>query len=146
MINFEVNQQAGKKVSSAQWKKWFTAISKTLKIKGTKDVSVAIVGDAEMKKMNKYFRGQNKVTDVLSFGEADAKIKDMSKKYLGEIVICYPQAVKQAKKLKHSTEKEIEVLLVHGFLHLLGYDHHASRDEKEMKVLESRILGNRGLI
>jgi probable rRNA maturation factor len=61
-------------------------------------------------------------------------------KHLGEVVISYPQALKQAREAKHPVKKEVAVLLIHGILHLLGYDHEKSRDEKRMKPRETAIL------
>ncbi|TSC96374.1 MAG: putative rRNA maturation factor, partial [Parcubacteria group bacterium Athens1014_10] len=57
-----------------------------------------------------------------------------------EIIICYPQAKRQAKEKKHSIKKEIEILLIHGLLHLLGYDHQKEKDALKMERLEKRLL------
>lgn len=78
------------------------------------------------------------MTDVLSFhlGEKDT---------LGEILICYPQAKRQAKQLGHSTRAELIFLLVHGLLHLSGFDHETPRDAKRMFPLQSRILVSLGI-
>ena len=122
------------------------------------EISLAIVGDGRIRKLNKIYRGKNKVTDVLSFGDksvmlylnkAFPKIKkgevfievpDGTNR-LGEIVICYPRAKKQAKSLNHSLEKELTILLIHGILHLLGYEHEKGEvEEKKMKVMERKIF------
>lgn len=127
---------------------------KTLKVAGIKkesEISLAIVGDGRIRKLNKIYRGKNRVTDVLSFSDKTvmpylAKAFPKMKKgqefieapdginRLGEIIICYPRAKKQAKRIGHSLEKELTILLIHGILHLLGYEH------EEMKVIEEKIL------
>ena len=61
--------------------------------------------------------------------------------HLGEIVISYPQAVRQAKRKKHDIERELMILLIHGVLHLLGYDHEQSVEEQHMRAKEDEILG-----
>ena len=133
---------------------------KTAGIKDRAEISLAIVGDGRMRKLNKMYRGKNRVTDVLSFdnrsvipylNKAFPRLKRATGekfieppsgiKRLGEIIICYPQAKKQAKRLKHSLEKELTVLLIHGILHLLGYDHEKSESEaSKMEEMEKKIL------
>lgn len=91
-------------------------------------LSVAFVGDREMRRLNLEWRGKNKVTDVLSFED------------VGEVLVCYPQARRQAKERRHSTRDEIVFLLVHGILHTFGFDHVRSTDAKQMFVLQTKIL------
>ena len=141
MISFEINQQSGKNISEKLLQKWLKKIENVLKIKKNTDISIGIVGDGAIKKLNKDYRSKDKVTDVLSFSENDSKVKTpMINNYLGEIIICYPQAVRQAKKIGHPVNKEIELLLIHGFLHLLGHDHEKTKETKIMRDLEQRIL------
>ena len=81
-----------------------------------KDLTLLLVDQTEIKKLNKLFRGKNKPTDVLSFSPS-------SKDLFGEIAICMPIAKKQSATNKHSIINEITYLLLHGILHCLGYDH-----------------------
>jgi probable rRNA maturation factor len=118
------------------------AFSRFLKIaKLSRDcrVSVALVSSSEIKKLNKLYRGQNLPTDVLSFSNLDCQ-KFPNDFDLGEVIICYPVAVKQAKAKRHSISREIEILLVHGLVHLLGYDHETEHDAAVMQELEKKIL------
>lgn len=140
MISFDVNQRAGKKIAGKLWRKWLKNIEKTLKIKKKTEISIAVVGDKEIKRLNRIYRGKNQATDVLSFGATGSSAEFPANNYLGEIVICYPQSAKQAKKIGHSANQEIELLLAHGFLHLLGYDHEKPAEAKKMRELERRIL------
>lgn len=117
------------------WLDDFTkVVSKKFKIK--KEISIAILSPLEIKKLNKIYRHKNKVTDVLSFNLDDEKI-------LGEIVICLEQAKKQAKEKKISLQAELKLLVVHGTLHLLGYDHEVSEVEAERQEKEEKLLLNK---
>jgi len=98
-------------------------------------VSVVIVGDMAMKKLNHQYRGKNKPTDVLSFSEADSKFPDSD--FIGELVIDLSQIKRQAKTFKHSVSFELAFIVIHGALHLVGYE-----DETEAGVLEMDRLGN----
>ncbi len=148
--------------------KFFQKIAEVvLKVAGVKEdveISLAIVGDGRIRRLNKMYRGSNRVTDVLAFGDKTVlpylakafprlkKGKDPLAggkfieapdgiKRLGEVIICYPRAKKQAKRLGHSLEKELTILLIHGILHLLGYDHEQGGEEAEkMKKMEEKIL------
>ncbi|MBU1146086.1 rRNA maturation RNase YbeY [Patescibacteria group bacterium] len=139
MIKIEINQQVGKKISE----RWLNKIVKgTLGAVGVNNagVSIAIVGDQEMKKLNKEWRGKNCVTDVLSF---DYKFQVPSSKFQvdGEIIISYPRAARQAKERKASTAEEIKMLLIHGALHLAGYDHEKNlRQAREMEKLQNKMV------
>lgn len=113
----EINNLTKIKVPISRIKKFTQQILKILKIKKT--ISLAFVSSAEIKKLNKIYLRKNEVTDVLSFaGEKES---------LGEIVISLPQAKKQAKRARHSLEKEIRILTIHGLLHLLGFDYTKKR-------------------
>jgi|SRR3989338_3698910 len=144
MINFNVNQRLGKKISLELWRRWLEKIAKTLKLKKKLELSIALVGDSEIKRLNKIYRRKNKVADVLSFAEIDSRAKlDLAPDYLGEIIIGYPQAVRQARRAKRLVNQQLEMLLIHGFLHLLGYDHQRAKDALLMENLEQRIINSR---
>lgn len=96
--------------------------------------SIIFVSKKEIKHLNKQFRNINKITDVLSF------TNDEQDGYLGDIFICLKKAIKQAKTYEHSLEREISFLAVHGYLHLIGYDHQTKEEEKEMILKQEEIL------
>lgn len=100
---------------------------KVLKGEDRKEVglSIVFVGQGKMRKLNKKYRGKNKVTDVLSFDNG-----------LNEIVICLREVKKNAKRFKSTFKKELARVLIHGILHLLGYEH--EKDKKEAKKMEKR--------
>ncbi|MCK4473993.1 rRNA maturation RNase YbeY [Candidatus Parcubacteria bacterium] len=91
-----------------------------------KNLSIALVGQGRMREINKKYRKKNRATDVLSFPDNG----------LGEIIICLREIKKNAKKDGFSFEKELTQVLIHGILHLLGYDHEKS--EKQAKKMEEK--------
>lgn len=102
-------------------------------------VSVELIGDARMRQLNHRYRGRDTTTDVLAFAMRDAP--GPFSELLGDVVISIPRAAKQARERGHTVTHELAVLLIHGILHLLGYDH--ERDEREarrMRRQEQKIL------
>ena len=117
------------------------------------EISLVVTGEKRIRALNKKYRGTDKVTDVLSFGNnaATKTAKNKTVKFinppesvlhLGEIFICYSRAIKQAKQKKHSVKREMTILLIHGILHLLGYEHREDYESSEMKVIEEKVLIN----
>lgn len=109
------------------------------------ELNLLLIGNSRMKSINQLHRGKNKTTDVLSFPlEEDArKLTKFKSPYLllGDILIAEPVCRTQSKEFKISFEREFIHLLVHGFLHLMGYDHERSfRDDKIMFDLERFLL------
>jgi len=105
---------------------------KVLKGENRKEIglSVVFVGQGRMRKLNKKYRGKNKITDVLSFGDE-----------LNEIVVCLKEVKKNAKRCNSTFKKELVKVLIHGILHLLGYEHEKSGMEaKKMKEREECYL------
>ncbi len=101
-------------------------------------VNVEVVSGPVMKHLNSTYRGKDTSTDVLSF-PAFGVFRETG--ILGEIVICLPKVKSQAKELKHSPQFELEILLIHGVLHLLGFDHEKGPAEsKVMGRWEKRLL------
>lgn len=97
--------------------------------------NLIFIGDAKMKILNRRFRGRKKTTDVLSF-----PIEANGKNLEGEIYISFPQAKRQAPFFGNPTEGEILRLCAHGFLHLLGYDHHTVEERNTMFAREEKYL------
>ena len=107
------------------------------------DISIIFVGTKKIRDLNKRYRKQDKVTDVLSFshGLVDTKFKDIFE--LGEIIICLIRVKKDAQEFKSDFEKELKWVIIHGILHALGYDHEKSEKEaKRMKKKEEYYLKN----
>jgi rRNA maturation RNase YbeY len=112
--------------------------------KPVRQVNLTLLGAPAMKRLNQKYRGKNYVTDVLSF-PAPAPIRKIG--FIGELVICLPVLKAQARGQKHSPLRELDVLLVHGFLHLMGFDHEKGpKEAARMARAEKRLLGRVGLI
>jgi probable rRNA maturation factor len=110
---------------------------KALGLKG--GVSLLLTSNREMRQLNRSFRGKNKPTDVISFPAVDV----VSKQFAGDLAISVDIAADNAKNFGHSTEAEICVLILHGLLHLAGYDHET--DGGEMARKEQRLRAKLGL-
>ena len=97
-------------------------------------LTVAFVRDRRIRELNRDFRGKDRATDVLSFPSGDAVGAD----YLGDIVISTDAAARQAKEAGHSLDRELNELVIHGVLHLCGYDHETDRGEMDRLELKLR--------
>jgi len=104
------------------------------------EVSVLLVGDTAMRTLNRRYRGKDRTTDVLSFPLREGRFSRIQHHVLGDIVLSLPAAARQAKAAGEPCRVEIDRLLVHGYLHLLGYDHEESRAEAgRMEGRERRL-------
>ncbi len=103
--------------------------------------SIVFVDNAKIQDLNKNYRHIDKVTDVISFAfEDNGKLLYNKIRFLGEIYICIPKMISQAKEYQHSEVRELAFLTVHGLLHLLGYDHMTKKEEEIMFKLQEEIL------
>jgi len=128
--------------------------AKKLSVENNAEVSIAVVSNEKIREINREYRDKDKVTDVISFAIEDDE-DDLLKEFdmegitiprdLGDIFISYDKAVEQAEEYGHSVERELGFLMVHGFLHLNGYDHMTDEDEKRMFALQEEILKEYGL-
>lgn len=112
------------------------------------ELGLVIVGAERMRQLNLSYRGKDTATDVLAFamlpepagGDLTPFVAPPDGiKHLGEVIICYPQAVVQAGEHHHSVKKETATLIIHGVLHLLGYDHDEPEPERQMRAREAVI-------
>jgi rRNA maturation RNase YbeY len=107
------------------------------------ELGILLVGDQRMRSLNRQYRGKDRSTDVLAFAMREAP--HSSADLLGDVVIAVPTAVRQAKQGQRSLDEELTVLLVHGILHLCGYDHERSeKDARRMQRRERMILRSIG--
>ena len=102
-------------------------------------LTLLLTDDNTLQQLNHRYRGLNKVTDVLSF-EDGAAIAPNAPIYLGDIAISVPQAARQAGRGGHSVSAELQLLTVHGVLHLLGYDHATAEEQAVMWAAQATIL------
>jgi probable rRNA maturation factor len=99
-------------------------------------LSVVLVGKKTIRFLNRKYRGKDKVTDVLSFNYSLTAPKLKKDQIFGEIIICWPVVKKQAKLYQVDVQEELARVLIHGLLHLYGYDH---RKKKEKKIMENKM-------
>lgn len=97
------------------------------------EIELSFVSESKIQELNKNYRQLNKVTDVLSF-------EILKNPLLGQVFVCYNKTKEQAETLGHSLEKEAAVLLVHGILHVFGFDHENESDYQQMHRLEEKII------
>ena len=111
-------------------------------------ITITFTNPENIRKINKQYRNIDRETDVLSFPmfereELQEKLKNNSfthEDILGDIVISIEQVEKQAKEYEHSFERELSYMIVHGFYHLMGYDHMVEDEKQEMREKEDRVL------
>ena len=114
-------------------------------IKVNYEVDLSLVDEATIQQINRDYRHIDRVTDVISFAFNDdeselGKISGDIPRMLGEIFICIPRALEQAKEIGNTPKRELRFLFVHGLLHLLGYDHMKKEDEEIMFPLQEKLL------
>ena len=131
---------------------WLNAVAERVleaeKAGARSEVSIVVTGQEMVRQLNRDYRGKDEPTDVLAFSAreqaADAPSFILAPDgllHLGEVIISQPQAALQAEEHGHSLERELAILLIHGLLHLLGYDHEASAAAKRMQAREKELLG-----
>jgi probable rRNA maturation factor len=131
----EVNNLTVYSIDKKSLKKTAAEILKKESIRGRlkkKDLSIALVGQKRIKELNKRYRGKNRPTDVLAFEDGEN---------WGEVIICPVEIKKNAKKFNSTFKKEVARVLIHGILHLFGYDHEKEeKEEKRMRKKEEYYL------
>jgi probable rRNA maturation factor len=106
---------------------------------GSVDVTVVIGDDAQLHELNRQFLGVDAPTDVLSFPSDEAD-PDTGERYLGDVLISLPRAAAQADARGHAVRDELQLLVVHGVLHLLGHDHAGPDEKARMWQLQASVL------
>lgn len=145
-LGFENRQDAVYDVYEGRFEGLMKVAFDLLSIRTNYEVDVSLVDDETIHQINRDYRHIDRVTDVISFAFNDDEepthqiVGDGVPKMLGEIFICIPQALRQAKEIGNSDQREISFLFVHGLLHLLGYDHMSPEDEAVMFPLQEKIL------
>ncbi len=113
------------------------------------EMGLVIAGQKRVQELNKAYLGRDKATDVLAFAMLPVSSTEQESsfatppdgvKHLGEVIICYPQAIIQAEEHLHSIKREVAILIIHGVLHLLGYDHGEPEPARLMAAREAAIL------
>lgn len=150
----EINICVDDKLGISLKDKWLQKVAQ-LALEGAEvippvEMGLFITDSETVQELNKTYRSKDKPTDVLAFytqphaeqgySEPEFVAAPDGVQHLGEVVISYPQAVSQAQQQGHSVEQELALLVVHGVLHLLGYDHEQPGDRQRMRAKEKEIL------
>lgn len=110
------------------------------------ELGLCLIGDRRMRRLNREFRGKDRTTDVLAFAMRDSRTPHASRltaRILGDVVISVPTAMRQAREGQRSLEEELTTLLIHGLLHLCGYDHERSKAEARRMQRRERLMRRR---
>src|SRR5579864_7498005 len=141
-----LNRQSRIPLQDAVLARFLTSVRRELKL-GRREVTVCFVEDREIARLNRRFRGKPKPTDVLSFPANGAGASDFPHEngasFLGDIAISPQAARRNAKRFGRTLNEELRILILHGVLHLVGYDHEA--DDGEMDRIETRLRRKLGL-
>jgi probable rRNA maturation factor len=153
MAESEINISVEQKLKLSLEESWLQRIVlETLEAEGIAspvEMGLVITDSKTIQKLNRTYRGKDQPTDVLAFHMSPDTSEESELRFvgppdgvhhLGEIVISYPQAIRQAQEQGHSVAQELALLIVHGVLHLLGYDHELPEEEQQMKARENEIL------
>lgn len=141
MIHIESSREV-KKVASKWIEKAARAALEHESANG--DLTIVLTGDAQLRELNRGYLGVDAPTDVLSFPASETD-PETGAPYLGDILVSIPRAETQALAAGHPLEAEVQLLVVHGVLHLLGYDHAEAEEKSKMWKAQEEILKNIGL-
>lgn len=116
-------------------------LGRRLRLRTKRSIGVRWVSESEMRQLNRTYRQINRPTDVLSFSSDDSRFSKRDTRHLGDLAICVPYASREAKRRAIPLTEELVRLLVHGTLHLSGYDHATAKQEEAMFALQEGIIG-----
>jgi len=119
-----------------------TATLEHQRVNGPAALSVVVTGDGTLRRLNRAYRGIDAPTDVLAFGNAQED--SFAPDYLGDVIISFPQAERQARRAGHPVAAELQLLTVHGVLHLLGHEHAEPDEKAAMWSAQAEILHELG--
>lgn len=131
-----INRQRKARLDAELWRAFAEKALKVVRTKGV-GVTIAFVSDRAMRELNLRWRGKRGTTDVLSFPAEQDEFEKLEGLTLGDVVVSVETAARQAKEHGLELEEEVSQLILHGLLHLCGYDHET--DEGEMNALELRL-------
>lgn len=146
-IDMHVEDEFRTLVDRAWVRKIVRQVLKAEKVTPPYDLGLVFTDIERVRQLNRDYRGVNQPTDVLAFYMRPQKGSDSSfanppdgVAHLGDVIISYPQALAQAREQGHSVQRELALLVIHGVLHLLGYDHEEPQEAKKMRAREKELL------
>jgi probable rRNA maturation factor len=141
-LHLQIAARYQDKVKPALLRAAAQAVLKQRRVKRQVELTIVITGNAQLRALNRAFRNVDEPTDVLSF--ATAERLQPATVYLGDVIISYPKAREQAKAGGHAVEAELQLLTVHGVLHLLGHDHYTEAEKNAMWKAQAAVLKKLG--
>jgi probable rRNA maturation factor len=144
MVNVQVKRSVRQPVDKSMLMRAALLTLESENASANADISVVIGNDALLRDLNLRYRNVDSPTDVLSFA-ADETDPDTQSNYLGDVVISLPRAQEQASSGGHALADELQLLVIHGVLHLLGYDHVEVAGKEKMQIVQNRILSLLGI-
>jgi probable rRNA maturation factor len=138
VIDVQVGARYQDKVKPARLRQAAQATLEQQRLKRRVALTIVITGNAQLRSLNRAFRNVDAPTDVLSFATDEQPRPDTI--YLGDVIISYPMAREQAKNGGHPVEAELQLLVVHGVLHLLGHDHDTEAEQNVMWQAQAAVL------
>jgi len=146
-ISVLIDKEFKRKITAIWLKKVARKVLLAENVKPNVELGLVITGQDKIRELNRSYLEEDAPTDVLSFPLIESDLDEIgfvtppdSVLHLGDIIISYPQAKQQAKKRGHTVKKEVAVLIVHGLLHLLGYDHDTPAHKRSMHKKEAQII------
>lgn len=150
-VDVQIDDEFADKVSASELVRVATRTLERELVSGPTHVAISVTDDQTLHDLNRTHLGEDKVTDVLSFGSSDQASRGVvepdtfpgqgdSPPSLGDVVISYPQAARQAEAAGHPAARELALLAAHGVLHLLGFDHVSIKDERDMFARQDAVL------
>ena len=146
------------KKAPADFSALYRAVEEELGIAERYSVELLFVGEKRIKDTNRDFRGVDRVTDILSFPTTEVaagtlptakaypfEVDEEGNLFIGSLMVCNKRVKQQAKEYGHSEERELNYLLCHGLLHLLGYDHMVEEDKRLMRAKEEAVMARMNL-
>jgi probable rRNA maturation factor len=133
-----INRHRQRRVNSKHWRDFTERALQVIGNARAREATIVFVSDRTIKKLNHQFRGKDYATDVLSFPSQQEEFETELKTSLGEVVVSLDRAAVQAKENGLTLTNEVEQLILHGLLHLCGYDHETDRGEMNRLELKSR--------
>ena len=142
MIHVEINPSLQTRLTADILERASAAVLERQSADG--DLTIVLTDDAQLHELNRDYLGIDAPTDVLSFPASETD-PETARRYLGDILISVPRAEEQARAAGHELEAEVQLLAVHGTLHLLGYDHAEVEEKARMWKAQAEVLERLGL-
>ena len=146
-IDIHVDDQFRTLMDKGRIRKIVRQVLKAEEVTPPYEVSLVFTHSGQVRQLNRHYRGVDQPTDVLAFYmhqhsgcDSSFTLPPYGVTHLGDVVISCPQALAQAKEQGHSARRELALLVIHGVLHLLGYDHKGLREAKKMRAREKELL------